>query len=149
MSIQRFIIVLVVAISGCNGATAVSSSAPEAAADATTLAAVPENPAVVEIRYDEVATYQDLQLRWLKLEDSRCPTGVTCVWAGQIVATVEVSRGGSAPIEVKLMHAVKREPEFTRVQGYDMRLQGVDPYPKDGITPARGDYVLRIEIRKP
>jgi hypothetical protein len=104
---------------------------------------------VIELRFDQTVEYQDLELRWLALDDSRCPIGVTCVWEGQIVATVEVARGGEGSVELKLPLRVAIEPETSRAFDHELVLQGVDPHPRYGVTPERSDYVARIEIVDP
>jgi hypothetical protein len=115
-------------------------------------AVVPEptsDGAVIELRFDETVAYQDLELRWLRLDDSRCPIGVTCVWEGQIIATVEVARGAEGSVELELRLQVGIEPETSRAFDHELVLQGVAPHPKDGVTPERSDYVARIEIVDP
>jgi hypothetical protein len=36
------------------------------------------------------------------LEDSRCPAGVTCVWAGRVRVRIEVQRGNAKPASIEL-----------------------------------------------
>ena len=103
----------------------------------------------IELRFDETFEYQNLELRWLELDDSRCPIGVTCVWEGQIVATVEVARGAEASVELELVLRAGIEPETSRAFDHELVLRGVDPHPRDGFTPERSDYVARIEIARP
>lgn len=101
------------------------------------------------LKYDETVAYRDIQLRWLALEDSRCPIGVTCVWAGQTVVTLAVTRDDASPLELSLLTRAMRPPEASSAFGYELRLLGVDPHPREGVTPARGDYTARLEISSP
>ena len=71
---------------------------------------------------------------------------MTCVWAGQTVVTVEVWRGDEERLELELLRRAGRDPEPARALGRQLRLINVEPHPKEGITPARGDQVARIEI---
>jgi hypothetical protein len=105
--------------------------------------------AVIDLRFDETVEYQDLKLRLTGLDDSRCPIGVTCVWEGQIVATVEVARGAEDSVELELVRRVGIEPETSRAFDHELVLQGVDPHPQYGVTRERSDHVAHIEIVDP
>ena len=144
MSVPKIVVVIALALAGLRGATPLSpgleAGSGSSAAEAGTR---------VELRFDETAKYQDLELRWLELDDSRCPIGVACVWAGQIVATVEVARGEEESVELDLVHRIKGPPATSRAFEYELRLLGVDPHPRQGTTPERSDYVARIEIAEP
>ena len=149
MSILHLAFVGLFTVSACTGGNAVSPVTTPEAPDPAARAMVAEVATVIELRYDETANYQELTLRWLKLEDSRCPIGVTCVWAGQMLATVEIAEGNEAPLEVELLRRAGREPVVTQAFGYELRLLTVEPHPKENVTPARGDYVMRVEIARP
>ncbi len=140
MSLHSLVFIIVATISGCGGGTSVSPVSTLGIADV---------PMVIELRYDETASHQNLKFRWIKLEDSRCQTGVQCVWAGQLVATIEVARGKEAPVEVELVHRIGSEPKVTNVYGYELRLKDVKPHPKKGVTHTRSGYVMRFQISKP
>ena len=40
---------------------------------------------------------ESLDVEYTRFEDSRCPAGATCVWAGHAAVTLRVARAGSAP----------------------------------------------------
>ncbi|RLA42412.1 MAG: hypothetical protein DRR42_23435 [Gammaproteobacteria bacterium] len=106
---------------------------------------------VVKMRFDEIVTYADLELRWLEVHDSRCPTGVNCFWAGEVKVILEVTRTmveGSKPVELQLTLQSRREPVTASVFGYVLELLNVYPYPKDKVTPVRSNYVVEIKISK-
>ena len=149
MSLHSLVFIIVATISGCGGGTPVSPVSTLVVADAASSAEVADVPMVIKLRYDEPASYRNLKFRWIKLEDSRCQTGVQCVWAGQLDATIEVARGKEAPVEVELVHRIGSEPKETNIYDYVLRLQDVNPHPKRGITHTRSDYVMRFEISKP
>ncbi|MFB3105702.1 MAG: hypothetical protein ACE1ZA_12385 [Pseudomonadales bacterium] len=149
MSLHSLVLIVVATISGCGGGTPVSPVSTLGVADAASSVEVADVPMVIELRYDETANYRHLKFRWIKLEDSRCQTGVQCVWAGQLVATIEVARGKEAPVEVELVHRIGSEPKETTIYGYELRLQDVNPHPKKGVTHTRSDHVMRFEISKP
>ncbi len=145
MSLLSLVFIIVATLSACGGGTPVGPVSTDSAA---TLQAT-DVRAVIELRYDEIASFQDLRFRWIKLEDSRCQIGVQCVWAGQLVATIEVARGTETPVEVDLVHRIGSDPEKAVAYGYTLRLQAVDPHPKRGVTYTRSNYVMRIDIAKP
>jgi hypothetical protein len=61
-------------------------------------------------------------------EDSRCPEGVQCVWAGRAVAEVRLRAAGSEPADVRL--ETTRAGETAAYAGYTVRLLSVAPSPK-------------------
>lgn len=104
---------------------------------------------MLDLRFDETAQLDGLSLRWLNLEDSRCPIGVTCVWAGQTVVALELWQGDDEPFEVKLSRRAGREPDTVTALGRQLTLLGLDPYPQQGQAPERDDYVAHLRIRTP
>ena len=87
----------------------------------------------VQLRGGEQATTQDKQITVkfdALLEDSRCPKSVVCVWSGQARVRLLVSTGSSQPEPIELSTLPSKDQGT--VQGLDIRLEAVDPYP---ITP--------------
>lgn len=76
-------------------------------------------------------------------EDSRCPKGVQCVWAGRFVASMTLTRtddGSTQDLELTL-----GQPQD--VLGYSVTLNAASPSPsKDQPTPSESDYVLTLTI---
>ena len=68
------------------------------------------------------------------LEDSRCPQGVQCVWAGQVRITARVATGNSS--SVREMTSGKPEP----VADVTLTLNDVQPAKRNDSTNATGDY---------
>jgi hypothetical protein len=149
MSRLSIILVLAAAVCGCGGGTPTAPEQSSGTAGALG-AASPDasETATVELRYDETIAFRDLEMRWLDLQDSRCPIGVTCVWAGQMIATVEVVHITQGTTQVELLRRAGREPEVSYAFDYDLRLLDVSPHPKENVTPDRGDYVMHIEVFK-
>lgn len=113
------------------------------------VASAAETNAMVNIRFDEVVSHDGLKLGWLEISDSRCPTGVNCVWAGEVKVTLEVTNTlaeGGEPVEVRLTLQARQGPATASVFGYELELLNVDPYPKDQVTTARGHYVAVIKV---
>jgi len=74
--------------------------------------------------------------------DSRCPTGVQCVWAGE--ATVLFTVGGSELVTLTL----GADPAKARaiVRGYQVTLVALAPYPVAGSAPVKANYVATIRF---
>jgi hypothetical protein len=64
------------------------------------------------------------------LEDSRCPVGATCVWAGNARVKLEVTRGRSRrTIEL----STTLEPKVVSALGYSFRLVDLKPLPGEKV----------------
>lgn len=70
-------------------------------------------------------------------DDSRCPEGVTCIWAGEVSATIEVYNDGKFIQEKRItFNAANRVENIKWFENYfpeKIRGFGVKPYPKVGI----------------
>lgn len=85
-------------------------------------------------------------------EDSRCPTGVVCVWEGQVIASLWASHGTSgAGSDVErfslTLHAGEADLATKTVLGKRFTLLEVAPYPKAGvrIDPKQYEITLQVE----
>ncbi|HEU5012320.1 MAG TPA: hypothetical protein VFT66_07235 [Roseiflexaceae bacterium] len=83
------------------------------------------------------------------IEDSRCPKGVECVWAGQVVVMFDVSENGqtSSPIQLTLGGGRPGAKAAEQVAGHTVQLMAVEPYPQNGKKPAPADYTVTLEVR--
>ncbi len=79
-------------------------------------------------------------------EDSRCPKGVTCIWAGQVSCVVEVILSGNTD-QIKLTAMGGSTSMSPPVSGYAFAFN-VEPYPEAGKPIAKGDYRLNLTITK-
>ena len=80
--------------------------------------------------------------------DSRCPTGVTCVWAGQVTVAVEVSGAGAAQRRRELTLGPDPYKAEADLDGYRLRLLSVDPHPQAGTKIERSAYRAGFELEK-
>jgi len=86
-------------------------------------------------------------------EDSRCPKGVTCVWAGVAVAQVEVMGIATRPMILNLASMDNKGRNYTKstvFNGYTISLVNVQPYPgaTEGTKALNGKYKIGITIKK-
>lgn len=70
------------------------------------------------------------------LDDSRCPEGVTCIWAGEVSATVEIYKDKKFVEEKTVTFNSKNKEEnfkwFATYFPKKIQSIGVAPYPKEG-----------------
>lgn len=119
------------------------------------LAIVPPDPAVspqldqaFEVKAAEVVTVQGLRITFEGVsEDSRCPTGATCVWAGDAAARFTLELPPAAALE-RILHTNGRFAQQTEVGDFVIRLEDVRPYPKEGATIAPGDYRATLVVKR-
>lgn len=85
-------------------------------------------------------------------EDSRCPEGVNCIWAGVALAQVEVMGTSTRPMVLNLASMDfpgRNYHQSEDFNGYTITLQEVTPYPKaEGATALNGKYKIGISIKK-
>ena len=86
-------------------------------------------------------------------EDSRCPEGVNCIWAGAALAQVEVMGTSTRPTILNLASMDfpgRNYHQSADFNGYTITLQDVAPYPKqqEGTTALAGKYKIGITIKK-
>ncbi|MDD4859637.1 MAG: hypothetical protein PHR56_05465 [Dehalococcoidales bacterium] len=95
-----------------------------------------------------VINSEGLRIKFLEVtEDSRCPQGVTCIWAGQVSCLVEV--GDTKKTEQLKLTQTGGTSEFS-VQtygSYDLHFN-VEPYPVAGQTIEKDDYQLVLIVGK-
>ena len=76
--------------------------------------------------------------------DSRCPTDVQCVWAGNAIVALTLSQGDGPGTDVLLNTTL--DPKITKFAGYTIKLIGLKPAPKSGNPISQGAYVATLEV---
>lgn len=77
-------------------------------------------------------------------EDSRCSTGVQCVWAGDGAVSLRASTPSAGKDTVTLHTTLT--PRAKTVGRYELSLVGLRPYPKQGSTIPPATYVATLQI---
>jgi cytochrome c biogenesis factor len=94
---------------------------------------------------------ENLRLRLVRVaEDSRCPTGVACVWAGNAEVLVEVgtkNRRVSKTLRLNT-NASPERPAEDKYRGYTVRLVRLDPHPRAGRKIRQGEYTAALLVVK-
>lgn len=102
----------------------------------------------LELKVAETATVDGLRIAFEGVgEDSRCPTGVQCVWAGDAAAAFALEKPPAAAVH-RTLHTSGRFERQTEYEGLVVRLDDIKPYPKDGATIAPGDYRATIVVTR-
>ncbi|WP_294205979.1 hypothetical protein [uncultured Chryseobacterium sp.] len=86
-------------------------------------------------------------------EDSRCPEGVNCIWAGVAVAQVEVMGTATRPVILNLASTENPGRNYHQsadFNGYTITLKTIAPYPAsaEGTSALKGKYTIGISIQK-
>jgi hypothetical protein len=142
----KLIYVLLIAFSGCLSGT---QTAVEPSGDTRPIVSAQGSnilDSVISLDNEQVTNHQNLVLRLVDIEDSRCPTGVTCIWAGQLVVTLEVSNEFEEKIMVKLVR--KRESEVAYAFGHRLLLLDVAPHPKKDKVIRLNEQTVQLELEK-
>lgn len=81
------------------------------------------------------------------VEDSRCPTNVTCIWAGDAVVRVLASTGGDArgTLDLHTKDAPDKDLPFS---AYRIRLIKLTPVRRDTASIPADQYVVTLLVTK-
>lgn len=91
---------------------------------------------------------EGLVLRFVSvIGDSRCPEGVTCVWAGDAEIRVRLRRAGGKS-KSYILHTGRVGQQEAAYGGYIVRLVGLSPRPKAGQSVRAGDYVATFAVTR-
>lgn len=139
-----FLLVMLLGIVACQGGTVAESD--EVDATVTSLVPVeptPEPETELTMNLNEPfalpagegvqVTDTDLRLTFSAVvEDSRCPTMVSCFWTGRAVVHIEVQIGkdASQTITFDTNPAPTELLDTVDVNGYTVHLESLDPYPE-------------------
>lgn len=91
----------------------------------------------------ERAEFKEVSIMPRKVaEDSRCPSDVECIWAGQtkVEADITTLKGMTA-------HTFVNNETFL-IEGYKVTLEKVDPYPKAPGKIADANYQFTFKVEK-
>ena len=132
---------IVLALSAC-----ATPSQPGGAGSPTTAIQVQPN------REFDIAVGQEARLQGTDIvlrfggvaNDSRCPSDVQCVWAGNAVVGLSLRQGEASATEAALNTTL--EPKITKFGGHTIKLVGLKPMPDTGKAISGGEYVATLEV---
>ena len=79
-------------------------------------------------------------------EDSRCPKGVNCVWAGNAKILLKVKKNAAEPANVELNTNIN--PKTSRYLEYEFSLKELKPYPESEATIKSSEYEVTLTVHK-
>jgi hypothetical protein len=158
-----FALLLAALLAGCGAAVATPPAAtisPEPQDDAPTAVPPPAPtgpPAPTlgqpfPLRVGENATVGPVDVTLLGiLDDSRCPTQVSCAWEGAATAELSVAVDGQDQGTLELtLNGQDRETDESRaaVAGYTVRLVQLAPYPQQPEPIPQADYTAQLVVER-
>lgn len=99
------------------------------------------------LRVDQAATVAGTPLRIAfqqVLQDSRCPSDVVCVWAGNARVRLAVTLQGDGEAAVDLNTGL--DPRSSSVPGYEITLEEVQPETTTTSSIPPADYLARLRV---
>ena len=95
----------------------------------------------------EWITGEQIEIEWNDVLDSRCATGATCVWEGEVTVSVDVVVDGVRTEDVEItLHGSEFARAVAWVDGYRIHLASVGPYPNLDKETQRSEYVATAVV---
>ncbi len=111
------------------------------------LSAKLDSPFGLTINQTGYVDSENLQIRILNITDSRCPSDVQCIWAGEVNVRLVIIPDDGVWKGLDLKE--DEEKDFSSGNAnYSVRLLEVRPYPISTQKIEMGDYVLTLLIRR-
>jgi hypothetical protein len=89
------------------------------------------------------------------INDSRCPEGVSCIWAGEVTAIVSVYKDSNVVEETTMVLSLKSAEDnkkwfasYLSSKQKNIKSIAVVPYPKKGVRINSKDYYIKIAYAK-
>jgi hypothetical protein len=101
----------------------------------------------VKVGETKTASVSGFRLKFVAvLEDSRCPEGANCFWAGvaRIQVTIETKSGDATTVEL----ATIEENQNVEMAGYRIHLVKLDPKPSAEKAPETKEYLAWFRFEK-
>ena len=81
------------------------------------------------------------------IEDSRCPSGVQCIWAGRVSCLIEFIQNGTTNKTVLTQLGLTEGYTTETYEVYQLRFR-IEPYPQSDKKISNSDYHLLLIISK-
>lgn len=110
----------------------------------------PETPKIgIKVPKGETVELKGVSIKFLEIvEDSRCPKGVECIWAGRAKVKVEVTSNGKSEEKTLIFGEVKpgEDDNSNLYSSKDFAINGLtlNPYPTSESTGKDTGYSLLI-----
>jgi hypothetical protein len=105
----------------------------------------PDGP--VSVRYGERVRVEDLAVTFAEVVgDSRCPTNVQCIWAGDAAIRIVIEEGSRKDDVTLHTHGGANFPNTAQSGRYQITLLDLVPAPGEQ-KPQPSAYIARLEIK--
>ena len=151
-ALRLLAVCLAISAAGCAAKATGSEGAPSAPSPKCTAPTDP-SPALgnrFNVRAGETAALagDGLSLTFARLlTDSRCPTGVVCIWEGDAGIVIKAVHAAGAPADLEL-HTSSRFASKGSYRGHTVELLSVAPHPVAGQPVAFKDYCAEIRVTR-
>ena len=103
----------------------------------------------IKVSMGETVKIQDVSVKFIQvLEDSRCPKNTNCIWAGRVIAEVEVTSDGKKEIKNLIFGELRADENESKVvfSSKEVNIIGLDvtPYPDVTEKMDKSSYSLVI-----
>jgi hypothetical protein len=109
---------------------------------------------VSKLSFGKSLNFENIKVKFVEvLQDSRCPKGVTCIWAGEVIVLVDIFKKGKK-IESKKLTINYKTPIKSRFGNLytsdDLVISGINvqPYPVFDKKIKLEEYYIQLEIKK-
>ena len=89
----------------------------------------------------------DIKVKFVKVtEDSRCPSDVVCIWAGQVSVLINVNDNGKDLGDIKLTLGANKDDAVKDIGEYYLKLIEVKPYPISTKRIEPSEYIATLVV---
>ena len=103
-----------------------------------------------ELRFDQPLVVEratsKVHLQLEEVQDSRCPDGVTCIWAGEAEVTILAWDEDEKMQHRLILTLDDQKTNRGRTGKFTVQLFAVNPYPRAEQTAAREDYAVMVGV---
>lgn len=97
----------------------------------------------VNLKVGEIASFPVSNIKLIRVfDDSRCPIGVTCIWAGTLKVELAIFDG-----KATTTHTIEIGKSF-KTKTESISFVSATPYPKQGTSILEKDYVIVFDVVK-
>ncbi len=91
---------------------------------------------------------ENIEITFLEVtSDSRCPSGIPCIWAGEVEVLVNIWKDGQNLGDSALVGpAVNDDRAVKTFDGYSVKLLKVDPHPTSTQMIGPSDYIITLVV---
>jgi hypothetical protein len=91
---------------------------------------------------------ESLEIKFVEvINDSRCASGVTCIWQGEVSGRLDITYRDVTYSKVVTQPGLTSDPSSSEFNGYVLRFN-VQPYPTAGTPIKENDYRLQLTVDK-